>query len=181
MSVGPPVLWLSTNAVQLTLPLGDDRQLMSSGSGASSGPPVLWLSTHAVQSEMSVLPAVFPSEISVRRVIFSADMSVLQLSEIPLFRSPNFSAPLSFLFAALQTFPFRFVSFSALLSACHSLDGWVFRGKGNHMFVHHYYSSIYICTYMHIYAHICAYMHIYDPYGHIWTYMWPYMDICIAI
>ena len=33
-----PVLWLSTNAVQLTIPIGDDGQLMS---GASGGPPVL--------------------------------------------------------------------------------------------------------------------------------------------
>ena len=43
MSFGPPVLWLSTNAVQLAVPIGDDGQLMS------FGPPVLWLSTDAVQ------------------------------------------------------------------------------------------------------------------------------------
>ena len=30
MSGGPPVLWLSTHAVQLTVPIGDDGQLMSS-------------------------------------------------------------------------------------------------------------------------------------------------------
>ena len=46
MSWAPPVLWLSTNAVQLTVPIGDDGQLMSGGSG---GWPVLWLSTNAVQ------------------------------------------------------------------------------------------------------------------------------------
>ena len=40
----PP--WLSTHAVQLTAPIGDNGQLMS---GASGGPPVLWLSTNAVQ------------------------------------------------------------------------------------------------------------------------------------
>ena len=43
---GPPVLWLSTHAVQLTVPIGDDSQLMSGASGAW---PVLWLSTDAVQ------------------------------------------------------------------------------------------------------------------------------------
>ena len=42
MSGGPPVLWLSTNAVQLTVPIGDDGQLMSGGW------PVPWLSTNAV-------------------------------------------------------------------------------------------------------------------------------------
>ena len=40
---------LSTNAVQLTVPIGDDGQLMSGGSGASGAWPVLWLSTNAVQ------------------------------------------------------------------------------------------------------------------------------------
>ena len=34
---GPLVLWLSTNAAQLTVQVGDDNQLMSDGSGA---PPV---------------------------------------------------------------------------------------------------------------------------------------------
>ena len=43
LSSASPVLWLSTNAVQLTVPIGDDGQLMS------GGPPVLWLSTNAVQ------------------------------------------------------------------------------------------------------------------------------------
>ena len=46
MSCGWPFLWLSTNAVQLAAPIGDDGQLMSGGSG---GPPVLWLSTNSVQ------------------------------------------------------------------------------------------------------------------------------------
>ena len=40
------VLWLSTNAVQPTVPIGDDGQLMSCG---SCGWPVQWLSTNAVQ------------------------------------------------------------------------------------------------------------------------------------
>ena len=34
MSYSWPVLWLSTDAVQLTVPVGDDGQLMSGGSGA---------------------------------------------------------------------------------------------------------------------------------------------------
>ena len=38
----PHVLWLSTNAVQLPVPIGDNGQLMSSGW------PVLWLSTNAI-------------------------------------------------------------------------------------------------------------------------------------
>ena len=42
-SSASPVLWLSTHAVQLTVPIGDDGQQMSGGW------PVLWLSTHAVQ------------------------------------------------------------------------------------------------------------------------------------
>ena len=46
LSSASPVLWLSTNAVQLAVPIGDDGQLMS---GASSAWPVLWLSTDAVQ------------------------------------------------------------------------------------------------------------------------------------
>ena len=37
-SWGPPVLWISKHAVQLTVPTGDDGQLMS---GGSCGPPVL--------------------------------------------------------------------------------------------------------------------------------------------
>ena len=49
---GSPVLWLSTNAVQPTAPIGDVGKLMSGGSGGSGGsgaPPALWLSTHAMQ------------------------------------------------------------------------------------------------------------------------------------
>ena len=40
-SSAPPVLWLSTHAVPLTVPVGYGGQLMS------GGPPVLWLSAHA--------------------------------------------------------------------------------------------------------------------------------------
>ena len=43
MPGGPPVLWLSTNAVQLIVPIDDDGQLMS------GGPPVLGLSADAVR------------------------------------------------------------------------------------------------------------------------------------
>ena len=52
MSGGPPVLWLRTNAVQLTVPIGDDGQLMSGASGASGGPPVPWL--NAIQLTVSI-------------------------------------------------------------------------------------------------------------------------------
>ena len=37
------ILWLSPRAVQLTVPIGNDGQLMS------GAPPILWPSTHAVQ------------------------------------------------------------------------------------------------------------------------------------
>ena len=50
-SGGWPLLWLSTHAVQLTAPIGDDGQLMSAASG---GWPVLWLSTNAVQLTASI-------------------------------------------------------------------------------------------------------------------------------
>ena len=83
MSDAPPVLWLSTDAVQLTVPIGNNGQLMSdappcdglqltvpTGDGGqlmSDAPPVLWLSTNAVQltvpvgdnsQQMSDAPAV---------------------------------------------------------------------------------------------------------------------------
>ena len=48
MSFPPPVLWLSTNAVQPTVPIGDDCHPMS------SPPPVLWLSTNAVQPTVPI-------------------------------------------------------------------------------------------------------------------------------
>ena len=37
-SGAPPVLWLSTNAVQLAVPIGDDGQLMSDVSDGSGAP-----------------------------------------------------------------------------------------------------------------------------------------------
>ena len=46
LSSASPVLWLSTNAVQLTVPIRGDGQLMS---GASCGPPLLRHRTNAVQ------------------------------------------------------------------------------------------------------------------------------------
>ena len=67
------VLLLSTNAVQLTVPMGDDGQLMSS---SSCGRPVLWHSTNAVPSSvfrqvLSVKPfpsSVFRQAFSVKRI-----------------------------------------------------------------------------------------------------------------
>ena len=50
----PPVLWLSTQAAQLTVPIGDDSQRMPCGSGDSGGPSVLRLSTHSVELTVSI-------------------------------------------------------------------------------------------------------------------------------
>ena len=47
-SGGWSVLWLTTNAVQLIVPIGDDGQL------TSCLRPVLWLSTNAVQLTVPV-------------------------------------------------------------------------------------------------------------------------------
>ena len=44
---GPlPIPWLTTHAVQLTMPIGDDSKLMS---GKTRSPPVLGLSTNSIQ------------------------------------------------------------------------------------------------------------------------------------
>ncbi len=48
-SGAPPSVWLSTHAVQLTVPVGYDGQLMSGACGASGAPPIRWLSADAVQ------------------------------------------------------------------------------------------------------------------------------------
>ena len=97
-SGGPPVLWLSTNAVLLTTPTGDDGQLMSGGSG---GPPVLWLSTQIHYKRC----AIFSSPAARSFPFFFC---------IPLCRSSGFSVPTSFLFIALQSFPFLCGSFLSL-------------------------------------------------------------------
>ena len=55
MSGGWPVLWLSTNAVQLAVPIGDDGQLMSVGW------PVLWLSASAAKNFRRLRRALFRS------------------------------------------------------------------------------------------------------------------------
>jgi len=47
-SGAPPILWFGMDAVQLTVPRGDDGQLMS---GASDGPPVRWLSSRERERE----------------------------------------------------------------------------------------------------------------------------------
>ena len=75
MSVGPPVLWLSTNAVQLTVPIGGDDRRMS------VGPPVLWLSTDAA-----------PIFRRLRRTLFW--FSLACLFWVPIFRSAD-TAPYS--------------------------------------------------------------------------------------
>ena len=87
-SSGRPVLWLSTDAVQLAVPTGDDGQLMSGGSSAW---PLLWLSTHAVQFFLRLRRALFRSYFA-------------------------------FLFVALQTF--RFLRHSSL-SLCNLFRSYV--------------------------------------------------------
>ena len=99
MSWPPPVLWLSTHAVQLTVPIGDDGQLMS------WGPPVLWLSTHAVQLFRRLRRALFRSSFA----FLSSVRQTLPFLFRSSFLSSDFSVPLLFLFSALQTFPFLFV------------------------------------------------------------------------
>ena len=88
--LAPPLPPLPPPPVQLTAPIGDDGQLMSS---ASFPWPVLWLSTSAVQFVLRL-----------RRSLFHSFFC------IPLFRSSDFSVPISFLFSFLQTFPFLFCS-----------------------------------------------------------------------
>ena len=105
-----PVLWLSTHAVQLAVPIGDDGQLMSGGSSAW---PVLWLSTNAVQLTVAIgddgqlMSSASGALFSVLLVHFSLKfVRLFRTSSVPLFRSSNFSVPVSFLFVALQTLPF---------------------------------------------------------------------------
>ena len=94
-----PVLWLSTDAVQLTAPIGDDGQLMSGGSG---GWPVLWLSTNAVHFFLAC-GALFSV------LLLHSSLSLFRLLRsyvVPLYRSSDFSLPMSFLVIALQTFEY---------------------------------------------------------------------------
>ena len=132
-SSGWPVLWLSTHAVQLTVPIGDDGQLMSS---ASSAWPVLWLSTHAVQltvpmgdegqlmsSASSAWPVLWCSIHAVQLTVPMGDDGQLMSFSLPrlarpmtwykwntrqtfpcLFRSSDFSVPFRLLFSARQPF-----------------------------------------------------------------------------
>ena len=88
----PPVLWLSTNAGQLTIPMGDALQLMSSGSGL---PTVLWLSTNA-----------FHFFRRLRRARLRSSFAFLVYTQTFPFhsRSSDFSAPLRFLFSTSQQF-----------------------------------------------------------------------------
>ena len=130
-----PVLWLSTNAVQLTVPIGDDGQLMSGGSG---GRPVLWLSTNAVQFFLRLRRALFRSSLAFLRYTLqtfpllrrssSSLCSLFRSYVAPLYRSSDFSVPMSFLFNALQTFPFGSFSSFPLIP----FNGGVFRSIGNY-------------------------------------------------
>ena len=118
------LLWLSTNAVQLTVPIGDDGQRCPSPSCLW---PVLWLSTNAVQlavpigddgqlMSFSLLPLARPMTKYKYTSFFSspAARSSPFLFYIPLFSSSYFSVPILFLFSVLLL-----------------LDGGVFRSIGN--------------------------------------------------
>ena len=102
-------------------------------SGGSCGPPVLWLSANAFQFFRRLRRALFRSSFPLLRCfrsfsvpqsfpyLFRSSVPFLRLfrtSFVPLFRSSDFSVPISFLF-------------SVLLSARHVLDGGVFRQQGN--------------------------------------------------
>ena len=100
MSGVPPAVWLSTNAVQLTVPTGDDGQLMS------GVPPVLWLSTNAVQLTVPIcddgqlMPGALPVQwLSTNAVRFFSRL-----------RCALFRPPFAFLFYARQSFPSFFCS-----------------------------------------------------------------------
>ena len=77
-----PVLWLSTDAIQLAVPIGDDGQLMSSTSCAR---PVLWLSTDAVQLAVPIGDdgQLMSSTSCARPVLFS--LVTLTTPQIPVF------------------------------------------------------------------------------------------------
>ena len=98
MSGGPPVLWLSTNAVQLTIPIGDDGQLMSAPLRRPARP---MLSTNAVQFVLRLRRALFRSS-------FAFLFSVRQTFPF-LFRSPFHFFRLFRSLFVLQTFPFLFI------------------------------------------------------------------------
>ena len=104
-----PVLWLSTNAVQLAVPIGDDGQLMSGASGAW---PVLWLSTHAVQltvpigDDGTLMSCVYCGP-TVPWLCADAVQFFLRL------RRALFCSSFAFLFSVRQTFPFLFRSSSS--------------------------------------------------------------------
>ena len=92
-----------TNAVQLTVPIGDDGQLMSSTSG---GPPVLWLRKNAIQ-------CVFRQVFSVK---CSPTIVFRQMFSVKCFPSGVFR----------QVFSVK----CFLSNARHLLDGGVFRSIG---------------------------------------------------
>ena len=111
-SGGRPVLWLSTNAVQLAGSIGDDGQLMSRAW------PVLWLSTNAnaAQIFLRLRRALFRSSFAFPRYTLqtfpflrrssSSLCSLFRSYVVPLYRSSDFSVRMSFPLIALQTFPF---------------------------------------------------------------------------
>ena len=123
MSSTRAVLRPSTNAVQLTVPIGDDGQLMSGDW------PVLWLCTYyAVQLTVPVGDdgQLMSGAWTVLRLSTNAVRFVLRL------RRALFRSSFGFLCYALHTFPFLFCSSFPLFNTSRQLlDGGVFRSIGN--------------------------------------------------
>ena len=92
--------------VQLTVPMGDDGQLMSCGSCGSCGPPDLWLSTHAVgddSPQMCGPPPVLCFSTHADHFLSPTACSFPFFFVFPLIRSSNFSARFLFLIFAVCT------------------------------------------------------------------------------
>ena len=103
-SSGLVVPWLSTHAVQLTVPMGDDIQI------------VLRLRRALFRSSLAFLRYTLQTFPLLRRSSSSL-CSLFRSYVAPLYRSSDFSVPMSFLFIVL-------------LSGRHFSDGGVFRSIG---------------------------------------------------
>ena len=124
-SGGPPVLWLSTNAVQLTVLVGDDGQLMSTEAPVA---PVARPSYGLVQMQFNLFFAcgapvfvlllhLFLSFVKLFRSSFPLPRHC-RSSFVPLFSSSDFS---SFpLFRLLRSY---FVPLFRFSFCCHFWDG----------------------------------------------------------
>ena len=106
------VLWLSTHAVQLTAPIGDDGQLMSGGSGAR---PVLWLSTHALQLTAPIADdgQLMSGGSGAQPVLWLSTDAVQFFRRL---RRALFRSSFAFLRYSLNTFPFLLSALQHLVS-----------------------------------------------------------------